>query len=121
MAFHVPNKLRVAHPLYVKLEVPGNNGFFVLPHPNQNSNAQLKVLASDGEGWEHVSVSLFNRCPTWAEMCYVKDMFWDPEDCVVQFHPPQSEYVNNHPYVLHMWRKIGSEFETPPSMLVGIK
>lgn len=35
-----------------------------------------------------------------------------------QFHPPESEYVNNHPSCLHLWRKIGSEFETPPKILV---
>lgn len=54
-------------------------------------------------------------------MCKVKDLFWGEEDCVVQFHPPKSVYVNNHEFVLHLWRKIGSQFETPPGILVGIK
>lgn len=56
-----------------------------------------------------------------SEMCKVKDLFWGEEDCVVQFHPPKSVYVNNHEFVLHLWRKIGSQFETPPGILVGIK
>lgn len=75
----------------------------------------------DSDGWEHVSVSTAARCPTWEEMCFVKDLFWEPEECVVQFHPPRSEYVNNHPNVLHLWRHKTELFRTPPSILVGVK
>lgn len=74
----------------------------------------LKVIVSDGsdwqaeqlpgEPWEHVSVSTARRCPTWEEMCWVKGLVFDDEDCVVQFHPPQSKYVNRHPFVLHLWK-----------------
>ena len=85
----------------------------------KNKQRILHAKASDGRGYEHVSVSLHDRCPSWAEMCIVKDLFWGEDDCVVQFHPPKSEYVNLHPYCLHLWRKIGSEFETPPSLFVG--
>lgn len=67
--------------------------------------------------WEHVSVSLENRCPTWDEMCFVKDLFWEPEECVIQYHPPRSKYVNNHPYVLHMW-KPPRKIAMPPIELV---
>ena len=79
------------------------------------------VIASDGAGWEHVSVSLKNRTPNWAEMCFIKDLFWNEEDCVVQFHPPKSEYVDNHPNCLHLWKPIGKQIKTPPSILVGFK
>lgn len=79
----------------------------------------VAVIASCGGGWEHVSVSLARRCPTWEEMCMVKDIFWGEEECVVQFHPPRSEYVNRHPYCLHLWKKIGEEYETPPKEYVG--
>ena len=75
---------------------------------------RLRVIISDGLGWDHVSVSLEDRCPTWAEMNLIKDMFFDPECCVVQFHPPQSVYVNNHVNVLHLWHKQGSTTELPP-------
>ena len=76
------------------------------------------VVFSNGGGWEHVSVSYPNRTPTWDEMCRVKDIFFDEEECVVQYHPPRSEYVNFHPYCLHLWRKCGENFETPPRELV---
>lgn len=68
----------------------------------------LSVIASVEDGWEHVSVSLGNRCPTWDEMCFVKNLFWDEEDIAIQFHPAKSEYVNLHPYALHLWRKENS-------------
>jgi hypothetical protein len=71
------------------------------------------------ERWEHVSVSLPDRCPTWEEMARVKALFWEAADCVVQFHPPESEYVNHHPFCLHLWRPIGEQIKTPPAILVG--
>lgn len=79
------------------------------------------MIGSDGLGWEHVSVSLKKNMPAWEEMCFVKDLFWDPEDCVVQFHPPKSNYVNNVKNCLHLWRQIGKEFPMPDPILVGLK
>lgn len=59
------------------------------------------------------------RTPTWKEMVYIKDLCWDGEDVVMQLHPRKSEYVNNHPHTLHLWRPIGQEIPTPPSIFVG--
>jgi len=64
-------------------------------------------------------VSRVDRCPTWEEMCLVKDLFWDDTDCVIQYHPSRSDYVNNHPYCLHLWRPIGIELPRPDSIFVG--
>ena len=72
--------------------------------------------------WEHVSVSIKgNRPPNWREMCHVKDLFWAPDECVVQFHPAAADYVNNMNTCLHMWRCTAQEFPTPPPSLIGIK
>jgi hypothetical protein len=81
----------------------GNNGAFILSGPK---GVKLFVIASDGGGWEHVSVSPVDlkRCPTWEEMCFVKDAFFEPEETVIQYHPAKSRYVNCHPYTLHIWR-----------------
>lgn len=80
------------------------------------------VIASNGGGWEHVSVTPCNKkrkvCPTWEEMCEIKDLFFEPEDRVVQYHPPKSEYVNNHPYCLHLWRPISEKMPFPPKIFV---
>ena len=101
----------------------GLNGAFLIAGP---LGAELRIIASDGidmvaQGWEHVSVSIHNRCPNWPEMTYVKNLFWGEEETVIQFHPPKSEYVNCHPNTLHLWRHRINAIATPPSILVGLK
>lgn len=113
--FHVPNKYRVRKGDFASDDSYGNNGLFWVPFKNR----RLKVIASDGDGWEHVSVSHYDRCPIWEEMCFIKDMFWDDTDTVVQFHPAKKDYVNFHPFCLHLWRQ--ENIETPPYYLIGPK
>lgn len=98
----------------------GANGAFFVQGP---CGCELKIIASDASesGWEHVSVSTERRPPNWQEMCFVKGLFWEPEECVMQLHPPESTYVNNHPYCLHMWRPMHTQIPLPPSILVGVK
>ncbi len=93
----------------------GMTGMFIVPLHTEI----LRIVASDGEGWEHVSVSLKHRCPTWDEMCYIKNLFWNEDEAVVQFHPKKSDYVNHHPYCLHMWKQVGIDWATPPKIFVG--
>ena len=78
------------------------------------------VVASNGGGWDHVSASPCNakRCPTLDEMCTIKNMFFGADECVVQYHPPKAEYVNNHPYCLHLWRPQYTELPRPPKKFV---
>ena len=121
MTFHVPNAHRLRSGPFGSDESNGNNGAFFVPNDADRKGPPLKIIASDGLGWEHVSVSLPHRCPTWGEMAAVKARFWDASDCVVQYHPPESEYVNNHPFCLHLWRSTEHPFPVPPSLLVGYK
>jgi hypothetical protein len=79
---------------------------------------ELRIIASHGGGWNHVSVSMETRCPTWKEMCYVKDAFFEPEDCVIQYHPPKSKYKNLAPYCLHLWQPQEFDIPLPPSEFV---
>lgn len=98
---------------------PAHNGLFHVPVIGHEH--ALKVIASDGDGWDHVSVSLPNRCPWWSEMCLIKSLFFNDEEMVIQIHPKKSEYVNHHPYCLHMWRWQMEGQPMPPSNLVGPK
>lgn len=119
MSFHAPNQYRQRKGRMATADAHGNNGaFFVPTRPGQ---APLMVLASDGMGWEHVSVSLPNRCPTWEEMCRVKALFWDDEDAAMQLHPPKADWVNNHSYCLHLWRPVEGAIPLPPALMVGVK
>jgi hypothetical protein len=119
-----PEQFRYAkNPLLYSDAAYGMNGMFMVPYCGKI----LQCIASDGSGWEHVSVSIGNgsktikRCATWDEMCFVKNLFWEPEETVVQFHPAKSEYVNNHPYCLHLWRPTDGKLQTPPNDMVGVK
>lgn len=116
--FKVPEKYRVTEGRMKSHSIIGNNGLFRVA---KSKRVVYWVIASDGEGWEHVSVSLdkAERCPTWGEMCFIKDMFWGEEDVIVQYHPAKKDYVNYHPYTLHLWRPIGIDLMSPPPILVG--
>lgn len=116
MSFHMPEKFRV---ITAGLP-PGDDtcGCFSL---RLRLSQMVFVVASSGLGWDHVSVSRRDRCPTWDEMCQVKDLFWDGDDCVMQLHPPKSDYINNHNFCLHIWRPTDSVIPTPPSFMVGFK
>ncbi len=118
-----PNKNRVRRGFMGTTDEDGMNGRFVFERAyNSGSKVVINVIVSDGKntGWEHVSLGITTskRCPTWDEMCFIKDQFWNDDETVVQFHPKKSEHVNDHPYVLHMWRKVGTEHELPPIILV---
>lgn len=111
----------------------GNNGAFMLPimrcgdgqmvlqETHYKPDVTLGIVVSDGEDWDHVSVSLQKRCPSWDEMCFVKDLFFEPEEAVMQLHPPKSDYVNHHPFCLHLWRPQNKRIPLPPSIFVGPK
>lgn len=89
---------------------------------NLPSGAPAQIIASDGGGWEHVSILLLTippRLPTWDDMCHVKDAFWKADEAVVQYHPPRADYVNTQPFTLHLWRPINEHLPTPPTWMVG--
>lgn len=135
MSFHVPDTSRdTTHHLLRTTSADGNNGAFLIDSPEPGW--RLALIASDGThapelpAWEHVSVHAFRgggvhtrqlRTPTWKEMTYVKRVCWDGDDVVMQLHPRESEYVNNHPHVLHLWRPLLAVIPTPPSIFVGVK
>jgi hypothetical protein len=93
-------------------------------------NYHFFTIVSSGLGWEHVSVTLrkiegrklksVDRCPTWEEMCFIKGFFWDDEETVVQYHPPKSEWISNHPYCLHLWKPTGVDLPRPHKDQVGM-
>lgn len=93
------------------------NGLFVLVSPVDG--ASLRVIAATGMGWEHVSVSREDRCPSWEEMAFVKHRFFQGHETAVQFHVPSADHVNCHPFCLHLWRPTEGLFPRPPAWMVG--
>jgi hypothetical protein len=117
--FHVREEYRVKNGTYGSDSTYGNNGAFKI----NRGRTTFAIIASDGEGWEHVSVHCISedkeRTPTWSEMCFIKELFWDEDDCVIQYHPAKSEYINLHKFTLHLWRPVGVAIPTPPKFMVG--
>jgi hypothetical protein len=134
------DRYRIPHPAG---EIPKDQrpyvGCFTVPKVNNvkpgygfRETVQLRVIASrggdpypdsvddPGNRWDHVSVSLPDRCPTWEEMCFIKELFFFPNEPAMQLHPV-AEYINNHPYCLHLWRPLDQKIPLPPSILVGLK
>lgn len=106
-------KYRIVSGPMRSLKADGNNGAFAIPSPVRKQDI-LYVIASDGGMWDHCSVSLKIRTPTWKELCFIKDLFWEPEETVIQYHPPASKYINQHYFVLHLWRPQEIDIPMPP-------
>lgn len=91
-------------------------GWFMVPFKGKWLRCMVAPVSN--QEWQHVSVSCQKRCPTWEEMCYIKNLFWDEQDCVVQYHPPKSEYVNIAENCLHLWFNVKKNIPTPPRWMV---
>jgi hypothetical protein len=95
-------------------ELREDGGVFSMLH----RNARLRIIASFGGGWDHVSVSIFHRCPGWAEMEAVKRAFFADDEVAMQLHVPPADHVNIHPNCLHLWRPQNQPIPLPPTLFV---
>jgi len=122
------NKYRLRHGITGSTDELGNFGTFIIPLDDKTA---MCVLANDGlpecDHWEHVSLHIkrrnelgkwINRLPTWNEMCKAKELFWEDDECVMQLHPPKTDYINHNPHVLHLWRPENQTIPRPPQILV---
>ena len=85
---------------------------------SKSSRRTLRVIASSDMGWDHVSISLQNRCPNWHEMEQIKHMFFKDDEIAMQLHVPSYDHINIHPHCLHMWRPIDGVIPLPPKEMV---
>lgn len=83
------------------------------------TGAKLRIIASAVLGWDHVSVSLKNRCPNWPEMSRIKALFFYEHECAMQLHVPAADHISNHPYCLHLFRPHDVSIPRPPAEFVG--
>lgn len=87
---------------------------WLVTNPKRISEAAFMMFGSSEDGWEHVSVSHSNRCPTWDEMCMAKDVFWRDDEACYELHPVREVYINMHKYCLHIWRPKDGKMILPP-------
>ena len=57
----------------------------------------------DGRTWVHFSTARPDRVPNWDELVEAKELFLGAESKAVQVLAPRSEWVNIHPYCLHLF------------------
>ncbi len=108
---------------YVEIKKEGRDGFGGTVY-DKKTRVRLNFIMSWGAGWEHCFVSItdrYKRCPSWEQMCFIKDTFWNEDECCIEYHPAKKDYVNNHEYCLHIWKPINIEIPMPPSIMVGLK
>lgn len=80
----------------------------------------VRCLATSDKGWQHVTVHIVGQDepPTWKFLCQVKDLFWEPDDWVLQIHPPKNSKVHYQKGYAHLWRSI-SEIQPLPDELTS--
>ena len=108
-------RYRIMHPTLGWGDKDG--GCFVVQSPLQ-TNQELFVIAAHGGGWDHISVSMRKRVPTWKEMDFIKRLFFKPEEVVMQLHPEESKHINIMENCLHLWRPQKESIPLPPEWMV---
>lgn len=113
------DEIKATTNLVIKAQAPngGIGGYYY----DRISDKRLNFIFSCQMGWEHLSVSMPNKTPSWDQMCRMKDIFWGEDEACVQYHPKKEDYVNNHKHCLHIWKPADYELPTPPSLMVGFK
>ena len=77
-----------------------------------------KDCGLSGEVWQHVSVSLAKRAPTWREMEFVRELFFNDDELVLQFSVPREKHINVHDNCLHLWKPTETFIPLPPQATV---
>lgn len=110
------NRWRIRTGTMASDETHGWNGAFLVPLEGE----MWQVIIADGMGWRHLSISNAQRkvLPSWNIMCRIKESFFGDDDWVIQYHPPKDDYIDVHPYVLHLWQPLSEELPKPYSFMV---
>ena len=102
---------------YHKTKKGDKQGYFCF---KRNGNLYNCIISNEMV-WDHVSITLDKkRCPTWEEMCWIKSLFFEDDEAVIQIHPAKEDYINVSKTCLHLWKYQG-EFPLPDSIMVGPK
>jgi len=110
------NRWRVRTGRMASDETAGWNGYFLIPIDGQIWQIQI----ADGMGWKHLSATNAQKhqLPSWQIMVRLKSLFFSDEEWVVMYIPAQEDYVNDHPYVHHLWAPLDEKLPIPPIVLV---
>lgn len=76
--------------------------------PKRRERRGLHIIASvdNTERWGpllHVSFSYERHLPSWADVKTVKATFFGPDRDAMMVLPCEADYVNLHPFTMHLW------------------
>ncbi len=97
-------KKRILKNSIKKLFEPEGSTRYYFPLENDTDAWCIAMRQND---WEHVALDLElndRRCPTYQEMCRLKEHFFSKNEVALQVHPRRDDYVNKCHYRLHLWR-----------------
>lgn len=95
----------------------GRSGLSLSSAPPPKQTVILSGGYRDDVPWLHVSTAWPNRLPTWNELREVRELFLDDGLVAVQIFPPKAEYINVHPYCLHLYAR--ADARTVPDMRIA--
>ena len=71
----------------------------------------------DGKRWIHVSCARKTRIPDWDDLKHVKEIILG-DRFAVQIFPPKDEYVNLHPFCLHLYSPEDQNYRPCPDFRI---
>lgn len=80
-----------------------------LTHPDGRRVMISVLIEADGNPWLHVSVWRANRIPSYEDLTDTKAAFVGRERKAIQVFPGEAEFVNFHPYCLHLWCRLDGD------------
>lgn len=103
-----------------RVEQEGPSGLF-MSNPGLRATLVFSLVWYHGpingpqaqELWRHVSLAIKDRTPTWKEMEEVRIWTCGSESVAYQVHAPRSEWINDNPYVLHLFSPVDDEHRLP--------
>lgn len=112
--------LKLNRLLDVNIGEDGGEGWLFMPTGNKPF---ASVIWRRGDDWGHVSISPMEKThtPSGDEMHDIKDMFFYEDEVVMLLQPTRSDYVDNMPDCLHLWKQQNESNPTPPIIMVGIR
>ena len=90
------------------LDEAENGMTFMIPLEGEG----LLCLLSWGHGWEQVKVRGAKTFPTWPEICYIKEVVWEPEEAVMNLHLPNAAHIIDDKTV-HLWKCSDQDIALP--------
>lgn len=115
------------------------NGVYEVDHPWIKNNYYFLCTVVITEEWERVSAQLFkitnvkkkqsepaDRCLTWKEQCFIKNLFYGPQEVIMQFFPAMTDYIgtDEEEFAVHLWNPLKGQCQVPQAIInygLGVK